>query len=309
MLEDAGSQVQELVIDLALPVVDGLVENLAGQGTGIGVDRIGAEHMEAEWPAQRVVGRPEVVPAAVPAANRLPGGVAEDPPLARFHAGLVDPLARHGIVVGNYLTIERISLRTLIALDIQGDVRKIFSGRPVVGDGQKRAAERVEVCHRRCIRMRGRFRGGRLLERSEATPGPLGIPGGRVVPCREPLEEVAYVGISGRICLEDRVVDVPGLQVPGIEDDFLVRVVGIDGCDYPSRRVVAKDRADPDLHAELELVPGSRELAEERLILPNRLALVVEDRPAGSRPTAGRPPDRHRPPVPAPPGSSSVSPG
>ena len=73
--------------------------------------------------------------------------------------------------------------------------------------------------------------------------------------------------------------------MPGIEDDFLIRVVGIDGCDHPPRRVITDDRADSDLDPELELVPARRKLTEEGLILADRLALIVKDRPAGTHPT------------------------
>ena len=72
--------------------------------------------------------------------------------------------------------------------------------------------------------------------------------------------------------------------MPGIEDDLFVGVVGMDGGDDALNRVVTQDRADADLHAELELVPLRWELAEERLVLADRLALVVEDGPAAAHP-------------------------
>src|SRR5262249_43617394 len=80
------------------------------------------------------------------------------------------------------------------------------------------------------------------------------------------------------------IQDVPGGQTPGIEDGLLVRVIGMDGRHHSAWRVVAEDRADTDPRAEFELLPGGGKLAEERLILPYRLALVVIDRPAGSDP-------------------------
>ena len=43
--------------------------------------------------------------------------------------------------------------------------------------------------------------------------------------------------------------------MPGIEDDLLVGVVGMERRDHALDRVVAEDGADSDLHAELELVP------------------------------------------------------
>src|SRR5260370_24123585 len=45
--------------------------------------------------------------------------------------------------------------------------------------------------------------------------------------------------------------------------------------------VVEHDRADADLLGELELIRS----AEERLVFPNWLSLIVEDRPAGANPS------------------------
>ena len=61
------------------------------------------------------------------------------------------------------------------------------------------------------------------------------------------------------ISLQDGVVDVPGL-LPGIEDDLLPGVVGVEGRDHALDRVVEQDGAHPDLVAELEVMAwvGSR---------------------------------------------------
>ena len=55
---------------------------------------------------------------------------------------------------------------------------------------------------------------------------------------------------------------------------------GIERGDHALDRVVEQDRADADAHVELEAVRGG----EERLVLADRLALVVEDRPAAADP-------------------------
>src|SRR5260370_10712399 len=75
--------------------------------------------------------------------------------------------------------------------------------------------------------------------------------------------------------------------MPGIEDDLLVGLVGMKGCDDAIDWIVEEDGADSDLHTEFKLV-ALRQLAEERLVLANGLAIVVENGPAAADP-AGRP--------------------
>ena len=77
------------------------------------------------------------------------------------------------------------------------------------------------------------------------------------------------------------VVDVPGRLPPRVEDDLLLGVVGVQRGDDALDRVVEQDGLTPTLHAELEAVACR---AEERLVLADRLALVVEDRPAAADP-------------------------
>ena len=48
--------------------------------------------------------------------------------------------------------------------------------------------------------------------------------------------------------------------------------------------IIAENGADPDLRAELELMAARRQNAEKRLILPDRLALVVEYGPTAADP-------------------------
>ena len=81
------------------------------------------------------------------------------------------------------------------------------------------------------------------------------------------------------------VVDVPGLLPPRIEDDLLPGVVGMQRRDDAPERVVEQDRADAvAARSNSKRVRG----AEERLVLPDRLALVVEDRPAAADPARAR---------------------
>ena len=56
--------------------------------------------------------------------------------------------------------------------------------------------------------------------------------------------------------------------------------LGLQRGDDALDRVVKQDRADADAHVELEAVGG----AEERLVLADRFALVVEHRPAAAHP-------------------------
>ena len=124
--------------------------------------------------------------------------------------------------------------------------------------------------------------GGRFLLAVRAhAVDPLGVPGRQVVGLGQPAEEIADVRVILRIRDQDGVVDIPGLLPPGIEDDLLVGVVGMERGDHALDRVVAEDGADADRRW-----PNSNwcVAAEERLVLADRLALVVEDRPAAADP-------------------------
>ena len=110
--------------------------------------------------------------------------------------------------------------------------------------------------------------------------GPQRMPGGQVVGVRQAAEEVADVGVGLGIGHQHGVVDVPGLLPPRIEDHLLPGVVGVQRGDHALDRVVEEHRADADAHVELEAVG----VGEERLVLADGLALVVEDRPAAAHP-------------------------
>ena len=87
-------------------------------------------------------------------------------------------------------------------------------------------------------------------------------------------------GIGLGIGHQHGVVDIPGLLPPRIEDDLLPGVIRVQRGDDALDGVVEQDRADADAHVELEAVG----VGEERLVLPDRLAFVVEDRPAAADP-------------------------
>src|SRR5262249_11722172 len=103
--------------------------------------------------------RPQLMIPAVPAANRSPGNVVERPALARFHARLMNPRAKHVVVVAHYdspLRIGRpnhsVSHRALVAFNVELGARGILllyhdavAQEPVVGGGEKCPAKRVGV--------------------------------------------------------------------------------------------------------------------------------------------------------------------
>ena len=84
--------------------------------------------------------------------------------------------------------------------------------------------------------------------------------------------------------MQNCVIDVPGLLMPGIEDHLFIGVVGMHRGHDSFDRVVKEDGADSrTCIAELELM-SLWQLAEKRLVLADRLAFVVEDGPAAADP-------------------------
>src|SRR5262249_7340423 len=80
------------------------------------------------------------------------------------------------------------------------------------------------------------------------------------------------------------VVDVPCVLSPRIEDNLLITVARLNRRDDALDRIVAEDWADTGLDAKLEPVSLGCELAEEGFVLPDRVSLVVGDRPAATDP-------------------------
>src|SRR5215469_315952 len=78
----------------------------------------------------------------------------------------------------------------------------------------------------------------------------------------------------------NRVVHVETCLPPWIKVDFLPRVIGVQRRDHPFDRVIEEHGTDADLCVKLEMMS----IGEERLILADRLGLVIEDSPAASDP-------------------------
>src|SRR5262245_5783659 len=89
------------------------------------------------------------------------------------------------------------------------------------------------------------------------------------------LKMIPHVRILARIADQDRVVAVPGILSPAIEDGFLPGIVRMQRRHHAARGIVENDGADADLSTKLECIGGRK----ERLVLANRVALVVEDCP------------------------------
>ena len=130
--------------------------------------------------------------------------------------------------------------------------------------------------------MDGCLVGSGLLLGAHATAGPLGVPRlpglaslRREVSAGEGFDVVVPAGIE-----QHRVVHVPGLLLPGIEEDFLVGVVGMQRGDHALNGIVEEHRAHAGAHVGFE----GGGIAEERLELADRLALVVEDGPSAADP-------------------------
>jgi hypothetical protein len=102
---------------------------------------------------------------------------------------------------------------------------------------------------------------------------------------QEPLHVVIHTRIEG-----DVVVHVVSGLLPGIETYLLPGVVGVQGGDDALDGVVEQHRADADADVELETLG----IGEERFVLADGLALVVEDGPAAPHPARADVVRRHR---------------
>ena len=125
------------------------------------------------------------------------------------------------------------------------------------------------------------LRGGSLGV-AEPSADPCRVPRRQEVGRWEQRRERAEVGIQAGID-QHRVVDVPRLLPPRVEHHLVPGVVGVQRGHGPLRGVVAHDRADPGGAVRFEAVGG----AEERLVLADRPALVVEHGPAAADPAGG----------------------
>src|SRR5689334_22204698 len=75
---------------------------------------------------------------------------------------------------------------------------------------------------------------------------------------------------------DHRVVHIPGSLPPGIENDVLISMIGVQCRHHPFNWIVEDDWADTNDFGKLEIM----NCAEKRLVLPDGLPLVIEDRPS-----------------------------
>src|SRR5207249_4168133 len=90
----------------------------------------------------------------------------------------------------------------------------------------------------------------------------------------------ADIGFGPGVGHQHGVVDIPSLLSPRIKDYPFPRVVGMQSGNHTFDGVVEEHWADADANIELEAV----RVGKERLVLADRLALVVEDGPAATHP-------------------------
>ena len=141
----------------------------------------------------------------------------------------------------------------------------------VIGDGQEHTAQRVAMGHDRRVGVGGGLRRRVLLVRPQVAVLALCIPGRQIVGIRKPAEKHADIGIG--LGIEGHgIVDVVARLLPRIEDGLLIGIVRMQRRGDALHRVVEERAAHaPCLDAELRVG------AEERLVFPDRLALVVVD--------------------------------
>ena len=145
---------------------------------------------------------------AVPGADRLARHVVQHPALARLHAGLVDAVAEHVVVVAHDDAAQRVAIlhdgiahRALVAFDVQldaGGILLLDDGvvplEAVVRDGEEGPAQRVEVGDGGRLTVNGGFVSRQLRSGSVRRQGDaLRVPGGQVVCVRQPREESLHV--------------------------------------------------------------------------------------------------------------------
>ena len=199
-----------------------------------------------------------------------------------------EPAARLRVAVAVFLRspAQRVEDGQRLALGVIGGAGRVPGAAAVVGDGQAGASERVQVGDGGCRGRRGRLARRILLGRLVLRRRAVGAADAELVPGREgpgaeqPPEVAAHVGVGARIGDQHGVVAVPALLGPRAEHRLVPAVVGMQRRHHAAGRVVAQDGADPGLRGELEAVRRR----EERLVLPDRPSLVVEDRPAGPGP-------------------------
>ena len=157
--------------------------------------------------------------AAVPGADRLAGHVVQHPALARFHAGLVDAVAEHVVVVAHDDATQRVAILhdgvahlSLVAFDVQFNAGGIFlldDGvvplKAVVRNREEGAAQCVEMRDGGRLTVNGRFACCDLApDQFAAKCDALFVPRGKVVCVGQPREESLHVRIRLRIAWSRR---------------------------------------------------------------------------------------------------------
>ncbi len=245
---------------------------------------VAPSHVTLQRAMQRVIFGADNIVAAIPPADRFARSVVERPALAGLHARLMDLGFEHVIVVAHHDPTERVDHFGLVADDVEHGARvvKLLGAArvlAVVGDAQKSAAETVEMGDGRGVGVRRRLPRRRELIRSERAANSALIPGRQIVRVRQKREEIADIGIALRI-ERDRVVDVVGRLHPRVENHLLERIVGMQRRDDALGGIVEQRRTNaPFFDRKL------RRRAEEGLVLPDRLALVVVNFRARANPT------------------------
>ena len=226
--------------------------------------------------------------AAVPAVPRLPTRVAEKPALPGVEARRVQHPSGQIGVVAHGRAPERVDDLALVALDVEDHQRgleQVVLAGAVVRHREHGAAHGIQVRPERASpRALPTPAAAACSSGPRPPPARCGVPGGQRVGCGQPGQVVADVGVGARVGDQHRVARVPGLLPPRVERHLGPGVVRVHRRDRPPGRVVADDRADPDLDGGFEPVRAG----EERLVLPHGQALVVDDRPAGGHPARVR---------------------
>src|SRR5690242_15259876 len=99
---------------------------------------------------------------------------------------------------------------------------------------------------------------------TECSVDPPIVPRGKGSDTEAAPEIIADIAVGPRICDLGRIVAIPAILTPGVENHLLPAVVRIKRRDDTAGGIIEQDRADPDLLRELETV-GRR---EEGLIFP-----------------------------------------
>src|SRR6266700_2196624 len=230
----------------------------------------------------------EFVLPAVPAANRFPGHVIQEPTLTGVGAVLMNLGVNHVVVVGHDLSLEGVDDRELTALDIElGTIGKVLvvghavASKTIVRNGQVTSIQRVEEGGRRCVRMHGSLLRCCLFCFSQDTARALCKPRWEVILTRDLGHEAADVSVVRRIAFEHRVVNIPGLLLPRIKYHLFKGLIGMKRRDDTLGRIVNKDRANAYTFCELKLLG----CAEKWFVLAYCFSLVIEDGPAAAYPT------------------------